>query len=67
MQNNNNNKNSWTPDLQKTKSVDVNKTGKVEIHITENQSWNSCYKVASNHKLTLGSAIEPTKKRHNVL
>ena len=55
---------SRTPDLQKTKSVVVNKTGKVEVHISDNQSWNSCRKVASDHELTFGSAIEPAKKKH---
>ena len=58
---------SRTHDLQKTKSVVVNKTGKVEVHITDNQSWNNCHKVASGREFTFSSAIEPTKKKHNVL
>ena len=41
----------------------VNKTGKVEGHITDNQSWNSCRKVASDHEFIFGSAKEPTKKK----
>ena len=48
--------------MQKTKSVGVNKTAKVEVHITDYQSWNSCRKVASDHEFTFGSAIESTKK-----
>ena len=31
-----------TPDLQETGSVIVNKTWKVEVHITDNQSWSGC-------------------------
>ena len=31
-------KNSSTPDLQKTKSVVVNKIGNVEVHVTDNKS-----------------------------
>ena len=55
--------------MQKTKSMDVtvNKTGKVEVHITDNQSWNSCCKVASDHKFAFGSATEPTEKKRNAL
>ena len=53
--------------MQKTKSVGVNKTAKVEVHITDYQSWNSCRKVASDHEFTFGSAIEPTKRKHNAL
>ena len=53
--------------MQKTKCVVVNKTGKVEVHITDNQSWNSCRKVASDHEFTFGSAIEPTEKKHDAL
>ena len=45
----------------------VNKTGKVEVHITDNQSWNSCRKVASDHEFTFGLAEEPTKEKHNAL
>ena len=45
----------------------VNKTGKVEVHITDNQSWNSCHEMASDHEFTFGSAAEPTKKKHNAL
>ena len=52
-----------TPELKKTKSVAVNKTGKVEVHITDNQSWSSCHKVASHHEFTSRSAKEPTKKK----
>ena len=59
--------NGRTPDLQKRKSMVVNKTGKVEVHITDNQSWNSCRKVASDHEFTFGSAIEPTEKKHDAL
>ena len=54
-------KNSRTPVLQKTKPVVVNKTEKGEVHVSDNQSWNSCRKVASDHELTFDSAIEPTK------
>ena len=46
------------PDLQKTKSVFVDKTGKVEVHITDNQSWNSCRKVVADREFTFGSAID---------
>ena len=56
-----------TTDSQKAKSVVVNKTGKVEVYITDSQSWNGCHKVASDHEFTFGSAIEPTKKKHNAL
>ena len=47
----------------------MNKTGKAKVHITDsdNQSMNSCHEVASDHKFTFGSAIEPTKKKHNAL
>ena len=57
------------PDLKKTKSVVVNKTGKVEIHITDGQSCNSWLKVASDHEFTFSSAIEPTitKKKNKAL
>ena len=40
---------------------------KLEVHMTDNQSWNSCCKVASDREFTLGLAIEPTKKKHTVL
>ena len=53
--------------MQKTKFMAVKKIGKVEVHITDNQSWNSCRKVASNHEFTFGSAKEPTKKKHDAL
>ena len=56
-----------TPGLQKTKSMVVNITGKVEVHFTDNDSWNSCRKVAFDQEVTFGSAIEPTKKKHNAL
>ena len=49
--------------MQKTKSVVVNKTGKGEVQVTNNRSWNSCRKVASDHELTFDSAIEPTKSK----
>ena len=55
-------KTGGTPDLQKTQSMVVIKTGKFEVHITDNQSWNGCHKVASDHEFTFASAIEPTKK-----
>ena len=58
-------KNSRTLDLQKTKSVVVNKTGKVKGHITYKQSWTSCRKMASDHEFTFASAIERTKKMHS--
>ena len=50
--------------FKKTKSVVVNKTGRAEVHVTDNQSWNSCRKVASDQEFTFGSAIEPTEKKH---
>ena len=56
---------SRTSDLQKTKFVVVNKTWKVEVHITDNQSWNSCHRVVSDPEFILGSPIEPIK--HNAL
>ena len=43
------------------------KKEKVEVHITDNQPWNRCYKVASDHEFTFGLAIESTNKKHNVL
>ena len=49
--------------MQKTKSVVVNKTGKVEVHTTDNQSWNSCRKVVADREFTFGSAIEPTTRK----
>ena len=42
----------------------TNKTGKVEVHITDNQSLNSCHKVAFDYKFTFSSAFESTKKKH---
>ena len=51
----------------KKKFVVVNKTGKVEVRIADNQSWNSCHKVVSDHELTSGSGIEPTKKKSTML
>ena len=57
----------FIPDMQKIKSVAVNRTGKVEVHITDNQSWNSCGRVASDHVFTFGSAIEPTRKKQDAL
>ena len=53
--------------MQKTKSVVVNRTGKVEVDIIDSQSWNSCREVASDLELTVGSAREPTKTRHDAL
>ena len=53
--------------MQTTKSVVVNKTGKVEVHFTNNQSWNSCRKMASDHEFTFDLATQPTKKKHNAL
>ena len=38
--------------MQKTKSMVVNKTGKVEVQITDSQSWNSYREVASDHEFT---------------
>ena len=52
---------------KKKKSVVVNKPGKVEVHITGNQSRNSWSKVAADHEFTVGWSVEPTKKRHNAL
>ena len=51
--------------MQKTKSAVVNKTGKAEVNITDNQSWNRCHEAASDHDFTFRSATEPTKKKHN--
>ena len=34
---------------------------KVEVLTTNNQYWNSCCRVVSDHEVTFGSAIEPTK------
>ena len=53
--------------MQKTKSMTVNKTGKVEVHIMDNQSGNSRCKVASDHEFIFGSAVEPAKKKHAAL
>ena len=43
----------------------VNKTWKVEVHNTINQSWNRCHKMVSDHEVSSGSAIQP--KKHNAL
>ena len=59
--------NSKTLDVQKTKSVVVNKTAKVKVYFTDYQSWNSCRRVTSDHEFTFGSATEPTKQNHNAL
>ena len=53
--------------MQKMKSAVVDKTGKVEVHITDSQSWNRCCKGPSDHEFTFGSAIEPTEKKHDAL
>ena len=45
----------------------VNKRGKDEVHITDNQSLNSCHKVASDREFTFGLAKGPTKKKLNAL
>ena len=52
--------------MRKTTSVVVKETGKVEleVHITDNQSWNSCRKVAFDGEFTFGSAMEPTKTKY---
>ena len=60
-------KNSRTPDLKKTKSMVVNKTVKVKVHITDNQSWNSCRKVASDHEFAFCWVKEPTKEKQTAL
>ena len=63
--------NSRTPDLEKTKSTGnktwqaENKIWKVWVHVTDNESWNSCCRVVCNHESTFSSAVKPTK--HNVL
>ena len=43
------------------------KQEKLEVHMTDNQTWNSCRKVASDHELTFGSATEPAENKHNAL
>ena len=53
--------------MQKTKSMVVNITGKVEVQFTDNESWNSCRKMAFDYEVTFDSATEPTKKKHNAL
>ena len=53
--------------MQKTKPVILNTIGKVKVDIIDDQSWNSCHKVASDHEFTFRSAIEPTKKKDNAL
>ena len=45
----------------------VNETGKVQVHITHSQPWNSCQKVPPDEDFTFGSAIAPAKKKHNAL
>ena len=40
----------------------MNKTGKVEVHITDNKSWKSCCRVVSDHESALSSAT-----KHNAL
>ena len=39
---------------KQTKSAVVNKTWTVEVHITDDQSWNSYCKVASDHEFAVG-------------
>ena len=53
-----------TPDLQNTKCVVVNKTSKVEVHMTDNQFWNDD-RVVSDHEVIFNSALQP--KKHNTL
>ena len=50
-----------TPDLQRTKSMVMNKTGKVEVHVIDNQSWNSCDTLVSDHEVTFSSAFTTYK------
>ena len=57
-------KQQYTGLMNKTGEVEVHITDIPEVHITDNQSWNSCHKVASDHDYRL---IEPTKKKHNAL
>ena len=38
------------PDMQETKSVVMNKTWKVEVHITDDQSWNSSHGKSEKHR-----------------
>ena len=40
----------------------MDKTGKVEVHITDNQSWNSCRKVVADREFTFGTAIDLQRK-----
>ena len=47
-------------------SVVVNQTGKVDVHVTDNQYWNSCFRVISDYGVTFGFALEPPKK-HDAL
>ena len=35
---------------------------KIEVYITDNQSSNSCHRVVSDHEVTFGSALQPTKR-----
>ena len=55
---------SGTPDLQKTKSMVVKKTCKVQVHIMGNQSWNSCRKVVCDHEFTFSSATSQSLTIH---
>ena len=55
-------KNSRIPDVQKTKSVLANKTGKAEAHVADSQSWNSCHRVVSDYKFAFSSAKKKKKK-----
>ena len=52
--------------MPKTKSVLVNKRGKVDAHITDSQSQNGCCRV-SDHEFTFVSAVQLAKKKNNVL
>ena len=45
----------------------VNKTGKFEVYITDNQYWNSCHKVASSHEFTFGLVTQCTKEKQIAL
>ena len=67
---------TWCPDVQKDirlatttttkiESVVIHKVSKVEVHITDNQSMNSCCRLISDHEVIFGSAIESLK--HNML
>ena len=58
-----NDANTEAPDLQKTESVIVNETGKVEVHITDNKPWNSHCKVAFDLNLLSVSLAKKKKKK----